>query len=517
MEARRVKIIAKVDRPHFTYDILSIFHKYDVGIIWMEVYSYIAYIKLHHIDPEIWEKMKREFEEVDGFQEVEEVDLIAFEERDIEMRRVLDIIPQGVTVLDRRGKIKYLNKYAAERIFKSTVNDITGKLINEYIKDEKLGSFLQQHQNIKPIINESIEVGNQNYLLNVNPLINEENIFSGYILAFDDINKLDGVINRYDNPITFKDIVGESNKMLDTINQAKLFAISDSPVLITGESGTGKELFARAIHNMSDRKNKPFIAINCAAMPDQLLESELFGYEHGSFTGGKKGGKAGIFEIADGGTVFLDEIGEMPPHLQAKLLRVLQEKKIRKIGSHKEISIDFRLLSATNKNLEEMVKNKKFRLDLLYRINIFTVKIPPLQERKEDLPILVEYFIKMHSKRYDKNIVGIQQEGMKKIIDYNWPGNVRELQNVLERAVALSTTKEILAKDIIFSSVIDDNGSVVTNSLKDSVANFEKKIIIESLKNNDSIRETARSLNVTHTLLINRMKKYNINKDELIN
>ncbi len=254
MEARRVKIIAKVDRPHFTYDILSIFHKYDVGIIWMEVYSYIVYIKLHHIDHEIWEKMKREFEEVDGFQEVEEVDLIAFEERDIEMRRVLDIIPQGVTVLDRRGKIKYVNKYAAERIFKSTVNDITGKLINEYIKDEKLGSFLQQHQNIKPIINESIEVGNQNYLLNVNPLINEENIFSGYILAFNDINKLDGVINRYDNPITFKDIVGESNKMLDTINQAKLFAISDSPVLITGESGTGKELFARAIHNMSDRK-----------------------------------------------------------------------------------------------------------------------------------------------------------------------------------------------------------------------------------------------------------------------
>lgn len=515
MGVKRIKIIAKVDRPHFTYDILSIFYKYDVGIIWMEVYSYIVYIKLHHIDPKIWKQIKEEFETIDGFQEIEEVDLIAFEERDIEMKKVLDIIPQGVTVLDRRSRIKYVNKYAAERIFKSTTNEITGKLVGEYIKSEKVSKFLQEHDTIRPLINENIEIGNQFYLLNINPLLSEENIFSGYILAFDDISKLDGVINRYDNPITFEDIICESNRMKDTIEEAKLFSVSDSPVLITGESGTGKELFARAIHNISDRKHRPFIPINCAAMPEQLLESELFGYEHGSFTGGKKGGKAGLLEIADGGTVFLDEIGEMSPHLQAKLLRVLQEKKIRKIGGHKEVSIDFRLLSATHKNLEQMVNSKKFRLDLLYRINIFNVKIPPLHDRKEDLPVLVEHFIKIHSRRYDKNIVGICQEGMKKLMEYNWPGNVRELQNVLERAVALSTTKEILEKDIMFSSVIDDSESIVTDSLKDSVANFEKKIIVESLKNHDSIREAARSLDVTHTLLLNRMKKYDIRKEEL--
>lgn len=514
--AKRIKIIAKVDRPHFTYDILSIFHKYDVGIIWMEVYSYIIYIKLHHIDLEIWEKIKEDFKKVDGFQEVEEVDLIAFEERDIEMKKVLDIIPQGVVVLDRRSSIKYVNKYAAERIFKSTVSGITGKLIGEYIKDEKMDVFLlEDHKTIKPLINENIDVGNQSYLLNVIPLLSEENIFSGYILAFDDINKLNNVIGRYDNPITFDDIICESTKMKNIIQQAKLFSVSDSPILITGESGTGKELFARAIHNASDRKNKPFIPINCAAMPEQLLESELFGYEHGSFTGGKKGGKAGILEIANGGTIFLDEIGEMSPHLQAKFLRVLQEKKIRKIGGHREIAIDFRLLSATNKNLEHMVKNNKFRLDLLYRINIFSVEIPSLKERPEDIPALVEYFIGVHSNRYDKSIVGIDQEGMKKLMEYKWPGNVRELQNVLERAVALSNTSKIGENNIILSSIVDENQGLITNSLKESVANFEKKIIVESLKNSESIRDAARKLNVTHTLLLNRMKKYDIRKEDL--
>ena len=515
--AKRIKIIAKVDRPHFTYDILSIFYKYDVGIIWMEVYSYIIYIKLHHIDPETWEKIKEEFEKVDGFQEVEEVDLIAFEEKDIEMKRVLDIIPQGVMVLDRRSKIKYVNKYAAERIFKSTVNGITGNIIGEYIKDKKVDIFLHQQKTVKPIINENIEIGNQFYLLNVNPLLSEENIFIGYILTFDDINKLDNVTGRYDNPITFEDIICESSKMKDIIHQAKIFSTSDSPILITGESGTGKELFARAIHNASNRKNKPFIPINCAAMPEQLLESELFGYEHGSFTGGKKGGKVGILEIADGGTVFLDEIGEISPHLQAKFLRVLQEKKIRKIGGYKEIPTDFRLLSATNKNLEHMVNNNKFRLDLLYRINIFNVEIPPLRDRREDIPILVEYFLRMHSSRYDKNIVRIDHKGMKKLMNYSWPGNVRELQNVLERAVALSNTHEIQEEDIVLSSVIDEKQGLVTDSLKESVENFEKKIIVESLKNSESIREAARNLDVTHTLLLNRMKKYGINKDELNN
>ena len=515
MEIKRIKIISKVDRSHFAYDVLKVFHKYDVGIIWMEVYSYIIYIKFHYIEDSIWEEMKVDFEDVPGFQEVEEIDLIAVEERDIEIKKVLDIIPQGVVVLNKNNRIKYVNKYAAERIFKSLVMEITGTSIEEYTEDENLRGFLDDKTHVKSIVNEKVEIRNQYYMINVNPLIAGENVFSGYILTFEDIQRVNGVVNRYDNPISFEDIIGESNKIRNAIAQAKTFARSDSPVLIVGESGTGKELFARSIHNISDRKGKPFIAINCAAMPEQLLESELFGYEEGSFTGGKKGGKAGLLEIVNGGTVFLDEIGEMSPHLQAKLLRVLQERKIRRIGSHKEIDVDFRLVSATHRNLEKMVNDEKFRLDLLYRINIFSIIIPSLRERVEDLPILIEHFISTHSQRYEKNISGISQAGMKKLIEYSWPGNVRELKNVLERAVALTNENKVSEEHIVFSNVINQNIDFEKVSLKDYLGEIERDIIVRSLKKNSSIREAARSLNVTHTLLINRMKKYDILREEL--
>ncbi len=361
---------------------------------------------------------------------------------------------------------------------------------------------------------ERLGIGNQLYQVNLQLIKNEEDILTGYLISFYDIDK-SSVFNRYDNPITFDDIIGESERMTAIISEGKQYAKSDSPVLITGESGTGKELFARAIHNHSVRKNKPFIAINCAAIPDQLLESELFGYEPGTFTGGTKEGKSGIFEVASGGTVFLDEIGEMAPHIQAKLLRVLQERKVRRVGGHKEMPIDARLISATNQNLDEMVKNKEFRLDLLFRINIFNINIPPLRDRKEEIPILFEYFSNIHSERYNKTITGIEQEAMRKLINYNWPGNVREFQNVLERAAALSTTKTISARDIILNYNLITEDTFVENSLKGCLENLEKKMITDSLKSTKSIREAARGLRVTHTLLINRMKKYDICKEYL--
>nr|WP_280922358.1 sigma 54-interacting transcriptional regulator [Sedimentibacter acidaminivorans] len=364
------------------------------------------------------------------------------------------------------------------------------------------------------MVKDRIKSGNKLYQVDLQSIKNEEDFLSGYLISFYDIDN-SNIFNRFDNPITFNDIIAESNIMFDLVNQGKLYSKSDSPVLITGESGTGKELFARAIHNESKRNSKPFIAINCAAIPDQLLESELFGYEPGTFTGGNKEGKAGIFEIASGGTVFLDEIGEMASHLQAKLLRVLQEKKVRRVGSSKEVPFDSRLITATNKKIDEMVKNKEFRLDLLFRINIFNINIPPLRERKEDLPILFEYFTKIHSDRYGKDIVGIDQNAMRKLINYNWPGNVREFQNVLERAVALSKTNEISTKDIFLNYNITPDTNITGNSLKECIESLEKIKIVESLKSNKSIREAAKSLKVTHTLLINRMKKYNIDKKNL--
>lgn len=514
MKSRKVKLTFKEDVPHLTYRTLSVLYKYDAPIIWMEVFAFVCYINLHAVEDDVWDKIKMELLEIEGWESLEEIDLFPFEEKETELNNVLDIIPYGVTLLNQKGDIKYVNNYAAEWIFHSEGKDITGINIRKYIVEYDMLLSSLKINSRKPIVKENIEIGNQLYQVNLQHIRNNENVLTGYLVSFYDIDD-SSVLSRYDNPITFDDIIGESNKMIDVINQGKLYSKSDSPILITGESGTGKELFARAIHHESKRMDKPFIAINCAAIPDQLLEGELFGYEPGTFTGGKKDGKAGIFEVADKGTVFLDEIGEMPPHLQAKLLRVLQEKKVRRLGGTKEVDFDVRLLSATNQNIDEMVRNKEFRLDLLFRINIFNIRIPPLRERKEDIPILIEHFTSIHSKRYNKNIVGIQQSAVKKLINYNWPGNVREFQNILERAIALTTEKEIAAKDIILNYSLVPVSGIIGNSLTEAVDNFEKKMIIECLKTSNSIRDAARNLGVTHTLLINRMKKYGINKGKL--
>lgn len=509
MKTKKIKLTAVEDRAHITYEALSVLHKYDVGLIWMEVYAFVAYIKLMPVEDDVWEKIKKELQELSGWATLEEIDLFPFEEKDTEMKKVIDVIPHGVVLLNKKGDIKYFNDYSADKIFNTEGKDITGLNINKFIDFKKLIKSLENEKLLK----ENIEINNQLYEANLQPIINKDNVLSSYLISFYEIDS--NIFNRYDNPITFNDIIAESNKMLETIESGKLYSKSDSPVLITGESGTGKELFARAIHNESKRKNKPFIAINCAAIPDQLLESELFGYEGGTFTGGRKEGKPGIFEIAGGGTVFLDEIGDMPPHLQAKLLRVLQEKRVRRVGSAKEVSVDVRLISATNQNIDNMVKNKEFRLELLFRINIFNINIPPLRERKEDLPALYEHFVKKHSKRYRKAIIGIEKEAMRKLINYNWPGNVREFQNVLERAVALTISDEISAKDIIINYDIVPHITTEGKSLKECIENLEKRKIVESLKNNKSIRESAKELDVTHTLLINRMKKYGIDKNNL--
>lgn len=511
MKTRRIKITTFIDRPHITYDILTVLRRHDIGIMAMEVYTYVIYLKIPLVEQGVWKQVLKELEEIDGFESAEEIDLIAFEERDIEMKRVMDIIPHGVMVLNAEGYIKYANNYVAEKVFKTTSDKLSNLKVTGLIDEGVLIDFLKSEERKKSLVNKDITIGNQKYILSLHPILSDENIFSGYMLS------LDEVINQvhYYNPISFEDIIGESNKLKDAVEQAKLYALSDSPVLITGESGTGKELFARAIHNLSQRKNRAFIAINCAAIPDQLLESELFGYEGGSFTGGKKEGKKGIFELAEGGTIFLDEIGEMAPHLQSKLLRVLQERAVRRIGSHKEIPIDVRIISATNQDMDELIRADKFRLDLLYRINIFSVEIPPLRERKEDIPILVEHFIRTHSEKYGKAIEGLEPAAMKKLLSYNWPGNIRELQNVIERAIALSNERLIKEREIILDYNIERAEILYDKaSLKDVVGKFERDIIVKVLKNSSSIREAAKKLDVTHTLLINRIKKYEISEEE---
>jgi Nif-specific regulatory protein len=287
---------------------------------------------------------------------------------------------------------------------------------------------------------------------------------------------------------------------------------SKATVLLRGESGTGKELIAKAIHYESPRAKGPFIAVNCAAIPENLLEAELFGYERGAFTGAVTA-KPGKFELANGGTLFLDEIGEMSPALQAKLLRVIQEHTFERLGGTKSINVDVRIIAATNKNLEDMVKKGLFREDLYWRLNVVSIFLPPLRERKEDIPILIEHFLKRFNKEYGRRI-SISSQAMEKLIRYSWPGNVRELENTIERLVILAEKEEITVEDLpihIRSEMLKTFNLNNTYSLKKEIEELEKRRIEEALKKCDNNQaRAARLLGITQRQIGYKIKKYKI-------
>jgi DNA-binding NtrC family response regulator len=310
----------------------------------------------------------------------------------------------------------------------------------------------------------------------------------------------------------FDNIVGNDKNMVDVLKLVETVANVDVPVLILGESGTGKELIAKAIHNSSNRKNKHFVVINCGALPENLQESELFGHVKGAFTGAISN-KKGLFEEADGGTIFLDEISEMSLSTQVKLLRVIQDGEVRPVGGNISTFVNARLIVASNSDLKVMVHKSRFREDLLFRINVIQINLPPLRERKSDIPLLVNYFLKRTSQKFKKNVQGVSQSALSKLMVYNWPGNVRELENVIERAVILTKSKEILIDDLpleVTANVNPDILSVKVNG-KMSLDEIEKNVILSKLKENDwNQTKTANDLNIGMTTLWRKIKKYNL-------
>ena len=315
----------------------------------------------------------------------------------------------------------------------------------------------------------------------------------------------------------FKDIIGNSPAIVRTKKICTSVAKSNSTILLRGESGTGKELFAKAIHKLSLRADKNFLAINCAALPDNLIESELFGYVKGSFTGAVENGKDGLFRAASNGTLFLDEIGELSLPIQAKLLRVLQEGTIRKIGSAVEEKVDVRIIAATNRNLEDMIKKNTFREDLYYRLNVIPIYIPSLRDRIEDIPILVNFFIKTLNKQVGKNIKGAETEFIEELVKLDWPGNIRELKNVVERAMNLCHGLFLKKENLIMNfqkttnHEEDSKNNDFNFKLKDVVEAAEKKALISAMKDCKSCRKAAKALGVSHTTIINKLNKYGIN------
>ncbi|MDY4737591.1 sigma-54 interaction domain-containing protein [Terrisporobacter sp.] len=443
---------------------------------------------------------------------------IKTEELELEKKKLeilLNSMNKAVVSIDKEGNIdKYNVKF--KEIFNMRDDNIDGENIFQLLdfikkpstndlKKHKTGVFYykENSRNLKGIYNVS-EIAVKNKL-------------KGYVIDF--IENKDAIKNynkiNKDYKITLDNIISESEIMEHTKQKALIASKSNSTVLITGESGTGKELFARAIHNHSDRVDNTFVTVNCAAIPDNLLESELFGYEEGAFTGAKKGGKLGKFEIAHKGTIFLDEIGDMSLHLQGKLLRVLQERELDKIGGKSNILIDVRVIAATNKNLVELVAKGQFREDLYYRLNVIPITLPALRQRKNDIPLLIDYMIKEYAHKLNKDVIGIEDDAKKTLIDYSWPGNVRELQNVIEYSINMSNSS-LLNLDIIPNNIKSKYYDEKSNKYEEirTLEDLEKEEISKALNKFKHYKKdkelVAKSLGISRATLYRKLEKYNL-------
>lgn len=350
---------------------------------------------------------------------------------------------------------------------------------------------------------EALKMGAKDYI--VKPFKLEDVLLS--------VNNVVGNNEKSDDDNSTQDyFTSKSVKMDKVIDLIKQVADSKTTIMIYGETGTGKELAAKAIYSLSDRKDKPFIKVNCAAIPETLLESELFGYEKGAFTGANIS-KPGRFELADGGTIFLDEIGDITPLMQVKLLRVLQEREFERLGGTKTIKVDVRIIAATNKDLSEMVKKEKFRQDLYYRLNVVPIKLPPLKERREDIPLLVEYFLLKSSSISGKSKKNMSQEAVEKLMYYNWPGNIRELENVIERCVVIKHGELIELEDLpeYIISYKEDNEETVSYKLNSAVDTAERETILKTLKEcNGNKTKASEVLGISRRSLHRKIIKYNI-------
>lgn len=363
-----------------------------------------------------------------------------------EINGIINSINKGIIILNKEQRIIYINSKAIKSL---NINFSANKIINKKISDIINNFKVEETDNKELIGNWMIENKVFRVLYKASYIVLDKKTIST-LINFDALDEIINIAMTYnnDNLITFDNIIGCSKVMQDVMDKAKIASKSDSTIFLHGTSGTGKELFARSIHNASSRKDGPFVAINCATLPENLIESELFGYEKGSFTGASQKGKIGKFEQANNGTLFLDEIADLPLHLQAKLLRVLQEKKIDRIGSSAPTNINVRIISATHKNLDEMIKRNEFREDLFYRLNVIPLYLPALKDRGEDILLCSEYVIKKMCQKMNKPQKHISRDVEAKFMSYPWPGNVRELENVLEYAINFSFDDEINTADL---------------------------------------------------------------------
>ncbi|MFF2876483.1 sigma-54 interaction domain-containing protein [Gottfriedia sp. NPDC057991] len=435
------------------------------------------------------------------------------------LQKILDNSPNEFYVLDKDARIVYINK-ACERHYGIKLKDVVGKLNDELISKEYWKPLIlpRLFKEKKTVIMKQVSYVGKEIITTAIPLLNDQQEIELIITTSQDASYKDlyipdeQEINEADQAAIYKNNIITNNKeMSNIVKICEKVAKVDATVLIQGESGTGKGVIAKYIHQKSSRNKAPFLSLNCATIPEELLESELFGYKDGAFTGATKGGKQGLLELADGGTVFLDEIGDISPKVQAKLLKVIQEFEFMPVGGKQPKKVNIRILSATNRNLYEMVQNKEFREDLYYRLHVVNLKIPPLRERKEDIIPLTYHFLSEFNRKHQMNTI-ISEEALNTFYNYSWPGNIRQLENMLESLVV--TSDGIIKIQDLTDLLIENkkespiNEEISDCSLLASLEEVEKNIVINSYTKFRNTRKVADDLEISQSKAARLVRKY---------
>ncbi len=439
------------------------------------------------------------------------------------LKAVIDQTPKGLIILNKEGKVAHINPIAR------TMLDLTGAECVGYPFYELLpfSSLVEQLKSDRDVFLKEVTLKRQErqsrYLVTVNKITNNHGIIVGKFMVLEEMKDVKRLVQRFvgaNARYRFSDIQGNSSAIKNVLNHGIVAARSTSTVLVVGESGTGKEMFVQAIHNESIRREGPFLAINCAAIPSDLIESELFGHEEGAFTGASKKGRPGKFELAEEGTLFLDEIDKMPIEMQAKLLRVLEDKRVIRLGGNQYITVDVRIIAAANTPLTDLIRKGLFREDLFYRLNVLQLNIPPLRERKEDIPLLVDFLIQSKSQRIGKDVGGIEADALAYLCSLDWPGNVRQLENAIERAIHVTRHDRLCLAD--FSNWGDDSPPIQTISGKISGKNqkapeenplsrAERDVILKAIQDaGGNLSQVGRNLGISRSTLYQKIKKYKI-------
>tara|TARA_R110000737_G_scaffold48006_7_gene68298 strand:- start:1899 stop:3464 length:1566 start_codon:yes stop_codon:yes gene_type:complete len=516
--------IKSEDRMGISQEILATFTRLALDIQAMEVSS--QFIFVHLIERIIsFNEVKAALMSVSGVNNCCEIDLLPSESRERHLRALVNRLPDAIIDIDENACVMALNRASEKLLVNHQRHKGLAPLMGEQLKGAVVNDLLDIEITLPledKISSQNVDIAGQSYIAEINPISEHENS-SGAVISLKSISSLGRQISilqtRDDQGID--NIIGQSASILRLKEQTVRFAELELPVLISGETGTGKELIARALHNASHRQQAPFLAVNCAALPEHLLESELFGYANGAFTGAQKGGKPGLLELAEGGTLFLDEIAEMSAYLQAKLLRFLQDFKFRRLGGTKELHANVRVLSATHQDLLAMIAAQKFREDLFYRLNVLNLNSPPLRERVEDIALIARHFVILAATQMNLKQPKIAEGAMRLLSSYRWPGNIRELQNVLFRAVALNEYGDISSQDInvalaqfqqheIINTAEFKNDNEVGDWASEQ-ANFEQQLITSLYPLYPTTRKLAERLGVSHNKIAMKLRQFGIN------